>query len=120
MRSVRITCLPINAASERPITIDAVIDQDAKICGNHPLFGLWGQIDHDKDNYYPLVLRGDGIIDYGTGFDAATERYFAFDLRDGKIAVNRVLSYKSRDRSIVVGYLIDDIADLPPAAPAVA
>jgi len=117
MRYVRITCLPINAPSERPITIDAVIDEDDKICGNHPLFGLWGRIDHDKDNYYPLVLRGDGIIDYGDAFDAVADRYFNFDLRDGKITVNRVLSYKSRDRSIVVGYLIDDVTMLPAAKP---
>lgn len=118
MRYVRITCLPINAADQRPITVDAVVDHEDRLCGNHPLFGLWGRLDHDKEDYYPLVLRGDGIIDYGTGFDAAADRYFAFDLRNGKIAVNRHLSYKSRDRSVVVGYLIDDVADLPSPAQA--
>ena len=113
MRPVRITCLPINAASERPITIDAMLDDKDEICGRHALFGLWGKPDHDQDNYYPMVLRGDGVIDYGAGFDAQVDRFFDFDLRDGKIAVNRVLSYKSRDRSVIVGYLIDNVSDLP-------
>jgi hypothetical protein len=115
MRPVRITCLPINATGQRPITIDAVIDQEDRISGSHPLFGLWGRIDQDSDGYCPLVLRSDGIIDFGDSFDAVADRYFAFDLRDGKIAVNRVLTYKSRDRSIVVGYLIDDVAVLASA-----
>jgi hypothetical protein len=112
VRYVRITCLPINAPTERPITIDAVLDENDEICGNQPLFGLWGRMNHDQDSYSPLVLRGDGVIDYGHVFDPLTERYFAFDLRAGKISVNRLLSYKSRDRSIVVSYLIDDVSDL--------
>jgi len=118
MRYVRITCLPINAPNERPITIDAILDEKDEICGRYPLFGLWGRPDHDKDSYNPLVLRGDGVIDYGDAFDPVSDRYFELDLRAGKIAVNRILSYKSRNRTTVVGYLIDDISALPLAAKA--
>jgi hypothetical protein len=116
MRYVRITCLPISAPSERPITIDAIVDDRDEIVGNHRLFGVWGKVGQDQESYYPLVLHGDGVLDYGDGLDAGADRYFDFDLRAGKIAVNRVLSYKSRDRAIVVGYLIDDIALLPAKA----
>jgi hypothetical protein len=37
MRSVRITCLPINAQDEKPITIDAVLDDEDKIHGQHKI-----------------------------------------------------------------------------------
>jgi hypothetical protein len=116
MRYVRITCLPINAPTERPITLDAVLDDKDEIMGRHPLFGMWGRIDGPQGpgNFSPLVLRADGVIDYGDIFEPLADRYFLFDLRDGKIAVNRTLSFKSRDRSVVVGYLIDEICDLPP------
>ena len=114
MRCVRITCLPVNAPSERPITIDAILDEKDEICGTYPLFGVWGKPDHTKDSYNPLVLRGDGVIDYGDAFDPVADRYFEFDLRADRIAVNRLLSYKSRNRAIVVNYLIDDVSTLPP------
>ena len=111
MRSVRITCLPINAESEKPITLDAVLDGEDRIHGQHTLFGIWGRPGKDQE-YYPFAFHGDGVIDYGAALDAKTDRYFDFDLRTGKIAINRMLSYKARDRSIVVGYLIDDVAEL--------
>jgi hypothetical protein len=111
MRSVRITCLPINTQDEKPITIDAVLDDEDKIHGQHTLFGMWGRPGKDED-YYPLAFHGDGVIDYGGALDAKTDRYFDFDLRGGKIAVNRMLSYKSKDRTVVVGYLIDEVKEL--------
>jgi hypothetical protein len=111
MRSVRITCLPINAQGEKPITIDAVLDDEDRIHGQHTLFGMWGRPGKDEE-YYPLAFHGDGVIDYGSALDAKTDRYFDFDLRNGAIIVNRMLSYKSKDRSIVVGYLIDNVAEL--------
>lgn len=117
MRSVRITCLPINAESEKPITLDALLNDDDRIQGQHTLFGMWGRPGKDQE-YYPLAYHGDGVIDYGSALEAK-DRYFDFDLRGGTITINRMLSYKSKDRSIVVGYLIDDIIDLlaAPQAP---
>lgn len=111
MRTVRITCLPINASSERPIFIDAVLNESDEICGGQALFGTWGKFTVDEE-FYPFVLRGDGIIDYGAALDSAADRFFDFDIRNGKITINRILSYKSKDRSIVVSYLIDEISDL--------
>ncbi|HKD47104.1 MAG TPA: hypothetical protein VKB67_05425 [Rhizomicrobium sp.] len=111
MRSVRITCLPINAESEKPITLDAVLDEEDRIHGQYTLFGIWGRPGTDEE-YYPFAFHGDGVIDYGAALDAKSDRYFDFDLRTGKIAINRMLSYKAKDRSIVVGYLIDDVAEL--------
>ena len=110
MRSVRITCLPINAQSERPITVEAVLDGEDKIHGQHSLFGIWGRPGKDEE-YYPFAYHGDGVVDYGSALEAK-DRYFDFDLRDGTITINRMLSYKSRDRSIIVGYLIDDVTNL--------
>jgi hypothetical protein len=110
MRSVRIICLPINAASERPISLDAVLDDQDKIHGQHTLFGIWGRPGKDPE-YYPFAYHGDGVIDYGSALEAK-DRYFDFDLRGGPIAINRMLSYKSKDRSIVVSYLIDEVTNL--------
>ena len=110
MRSVRITCLPINAQSEKPITVEAVLDGEDKIHGQHSLFGIWGRPGKDEE-YYPFAYHGDGVVDYGSALEAR-DRYFDFDLRDGTITINRMLSYKSRDRSIIVGYLIDDVTNL--------
>lgn len=114
MRSVRITCLPINAQDEKPITLDAVLDDEDKIHGQHTLFGMWGRPGKDEE-YYPLAFHGDGVIDYGSALDAKSDRYFEFDLRNGTITVNRVLFYKSKDRSIVVSYLIDNVTELAAA-----
>lgn len=110
MRSVRITCLPINAQSEKPITLDVVLDGEDRIHGQHTLFGIWGRPGKDEE-YYPFAFHGDGVIDYGSALEGK-DRYFDFDLRSGAITVNRMLSYKSKDRSIVVSYLIDDITQL--------
>ena len=117
MRYVRIICQPVNAPDQNPITVDAVLDEKDEILGRHSLFGLWGRIDQDQAYFSPLVLRGDGLIDYGNAFDPATDRYFAFDLRSGPVTVNRQLTYKSRDRATVVNYIIDQVLDLPPGAP---
>ncbi len=114
MRSVRITCLPINAQGEKPITIDAVLNDEDMIHGQHTLFGIWGRPGKDEE-YYPLAYHGDGVIDYGPALEAK-DRYFDFDLRTGKIVVNRTLAYKAKDRSIVIGYLIDEVTDLLGAA----
>jgi len=111
MRFVRITCLPVNAQSEKPITLDAVLDDSDRIQGQHTLFGIWGRPGKDVE-YYPFAYHGDGVIDYGSALDAKTDRYFDFDLRSGSITVNRMLSYKAKDRSIVVGYLIDEVTNL--------
>lgn len=111
MRSVRITCLPINTESEKPITLDAVLDGEGKIHGQHTLFGIWGRPGKD-DDYYPFAFHGDGVIDYGGALDAKTDRFFDFDLRNGKIEINRILSYKAKDRSIVVSYLVDEVTEL--------
>ena len=116
MRYVRITCLPVNAPDQRPITVDAVLDDAQRIMGRYPLFGIWANLEHEADSYNPLVLRADGVLDYGDAFHAESDRYCDFDLREGPIQVNRLLSYKSRDRRIVVSYLIDKIVDLPGAA----
>jgi hypothetical protein len=110
MRSVRITCLPINAQSEKPITVEAVLDDEDRIHGQHTLFGIWGRPGKDEE-YYPFAYHGDGVVDYGSALEAK-DRYFDFDLRGGTITINRMLSYKSRDRSIIVGYLIDDVTNL--------
>jgi len=110
MRSVRITCLPINAESEKPITLDAVVDDEGKIHGQHSLFGIWGRPGKDEE-YYPFAYHGDGVIDYGSALEAK-DRYFDLDLRGGAITVNRMLSYKAKDRSIVVSYLIDEVTNL--------
>lgn len=115
MRAVRITCLPINAENEKPITIDAVLDDQDRISGQHTLFGIWGRPGKDRE-YYPLAYHGDGVIDYGSALEEK-DRYFDFDLRGGTITINRMLSYKSKDRSIVVGYLIDDVNELAAARP---
>ncbi|MGH6829488.1 MAG: hypothetical protein ACREFW_11375, partial [Rhizomicrobium sp.] len=88
MRFVRITCLPINAPGERPIMVDAVLSPNDEIAGSQPLFGTWGRIGRENE-YYPLILREDGVIDYGAALEEG-DRYFDFDLRGGKIAVNRV------------------------------
>src|SRR5580704_2963731 len=110
MRSVRITCLPINAQSEKPITVEAVLDDEDRIHGQHSLFGIWGRPGKDEE-YYPFAYHGDGVVDYGSALEAK-DRYFDFDLRSGTITINRMLSYKSKDRSIIVGYLIDDVTNL--------
>lgn len=110
MRSVRITCLPINAQGEKPITLDAVLDDQDKIQGQHTLFGIWGRPGKDEE-YYPFAFHGDGVIDYGAALEAK-DRYFDFDLRSGAITINRMLSYKSKDRSLVVSYLIDEVTGL--------
>ena len=104
------------ASDYKPLTIDAIVDKEGNILGRHALFGLWGDLAHDQDNFCPFVLRSDGMIVYDVSYKTE-ERYFRFDLRDGKAVKGRLLKYISKlVPSNVVDNRVDNIITLPVAA----
>lgn len=83
-------------SDEVPFYIDAIIDEDGKICGKHALFGVLGRFDRKDEQFEPFVLDSNGQLDWGDGFDETpNERFGELDLRDAPVSENRLLTMRT-------------------------
>ncbi len=48
-----------------PVTIDAIVDEQDRVVGDHPLFALQGDIESHHNHALPFMINEEGETDWG-------------------------------------------------------
>jgi hypothetical protein len=87
-----------------PLCFDVGLDGRGMIGGRWLVFGMRGDKDADED-WMPMILRSDGVLDYGAERD---ERFGKTNLRDCKIRTQTPVKVWN-DENKEYDYVIDEV-----------
>ena len=98
MEHARIFAECISRNGTTPFFVDAFLADDHKIW---LLLGLSGNID-DKNTWYPLVVRADGVVDFGCEYEKG--RWSTTNIREKAISEGATVSvWDENDTNMFIG-----------------
>jgi hypothetical protein len=79
---VRVFIEYLNDPEDGPMMFDVKMDPTGrKVLGSWPIFGCYGLYGRSEE-IYPVILRGDGVLDFGF---SEPNRFWRTDLRDRQL-----------------------------------
>lgn len=113
MTMKRICLVPVDRGTygkDYNITLDLFLDSAGLPTGPETAHGVWGGMGEDSSSIVPFLLRKDGTIDLGTGYDGP-DREGSSTFRTGRaFSVGEFFEVVYEGNEI--GYRVDRIVDL--------
>lgn len=111
----RICLMPTNAEdydADWNIAIDVVLNEEGTASRRMTAFGSRGGLGNNGAGVEPFLLRPDGAVDFGSGYDAE-DRDARFNLRDlgRRVAVGELFTFTDGNEGDVI-YRVTQVIDL--------